>query len=126
MRLALAIASATLLLVACSSSSSSSSNSPAPAPAPTASAAALPPQATAAVDAAKQAAATHLGASVDQLQVTSVQSQEWSDASLGCPQQGQMYSQIVTPGFLVQIASGSHQLEYHTDMRGRAVLCHET
>jgi hypothetical protein len=118
----LAIASATLLLVACSSSSPSQ----VPSPIPTAAAPAIPPEAGPAVDAAKQAAATHLGATPDQLQVTQVQSQQWPDASLGCPQAGQLYSQIVTPGFLVLIASGGRQLEYHTDTRGRAVLCHES
>ena len=85
-----------------------------------------PPEAAAAVDAALQAAAQHLGVSPDQLQVTQVEPHEWPDASLGCPQPGQMYSQVVTPGYLVMITSDGHQLEYHTDMRGRVILCHET
>jgi hypothetical protein len=85
-----------------------------------------PPESAAAVDAALQAAATHLGVSPDQLQVTLVEPHQWPDASLGCPQPGQMYSQVVTPGYLVMITSGGHQLEYHTDMRGRVTLCHET
>jgi hypothetical protein len=73
-----------------------------------------------------QAAGTHLGVGADQLQLTQVQAQQWPDASLGCPEPGQLYSQVVTPGFLVIIISGGHQLEYHTDMRGRVTLCHET
>lgn len=86
----------------------------------------VPPEASAAVDAARQAAATRLGVAPDQLQVTEVQPQQWPDASLGCPQPGQLYSQIVTPGFSVVIASGGHELEYHTDTRNRVTLCHET
>ena len=78
------------------------------------------------MDAARQAAARHLGVSSDQLQPTRVEAQQWPDSSLGCPQPGQLYSQIVTPGFLVIVISGNHQLEYHTDARGRVVLCHET
>jgi len=113
----LATLSATLLLVACTSGSA--------AP-PTSSPVPVPPEASQAVDAALQDAAAHLNVSRDQLQVSQVESQQWNDASLGCPQPGQLYSQIVTPGFLVMISSGSHQLEYHTDTRGRVTLCHET
>jgi hypothetical protein len=86
----------------------------------------VPPEAAAALDAARQAAITHLGVTPDQLQVSQVEAQQWPDSSLGCPQPGQLYSQIITPGFLVMITSGPHQLEYHTDMRSRVVLCHET
>ncbi len=86
----------------------------------------VPPEAAVAVDAARQAAITHLGVTPDQLQVSQIEAQQWPDSSLGCPQPGQLYSQIITPGFLVMITSGPHQLEYHTDMRSRVVLCHET
>jgi hypothetical protein len=116
MRLAFAIVSVTLVLAACSSSS------PVPTPSPVA----IQPEAAAAVDAAMQDGAKHLGVGRDQLQLARVEPQQWPDASLGCPQPGQLYSQIVTPGFLVAINSGSHQLEYHTDTRGRVVLCRET
>src|ERR1051326_3086824 len=119
MRLArtLAMASATLLLAACSAVS--------PAPTPPPSPVAVPPESAAAVEAARQAAATHLGITADQLQASRVEAQQWPDASLGCPQPGQLYSQIVTPGYLVIVTSGNHQLEYHTDARGRVVLCHQ-
>lgn len=116
MSLKRAIAALALILVACSTAS------PPPTPSPTP----LPPEAAAAVDAATQAAVTHLGVSPDQLQVRQVQAQQWPDSSLGCPEPGQQYSQIVTPGFLVMITSGPHELEYHTDMRSRVVLCRES
>jgi hypothetical protein len=84
------------------------------------------PESAAAVDAAMTDAASHLGVSRDTLHLDQVQSREWPDSSLGCPQPGQLYLQVVTPGFLVVITSGSHQLEYHTDDRTRVVLCKET
>lgn len=71
-------------------------------------------------------AAVHLGVSQDQLRVESVQPEQWPDSSLGCPQPGEMYSQIVTPGFLIVITSGSKRLEYHTDGRSRVKLCSES
>jgi hypothetical protein len=85
------------------------------------------PDAQPAIDAAVQDAASHLGVSADQLQVVDVQPRQWPDSSLGCPRPGIMYSQIVTPGFLIVISSASgRQLEYHTDGRSRVVLCTET
>ena len=119
-----AIGAISLVLVACSASTSTQGGGTASATQPVS--VTPPPEAAAAVDAAMQAAAQHLGVSPDQLQVTQVEPHQWPDASLGCPQPGQLYSQIVTPGYLVSITSGSHQLEYHTDMRGRVMLCHET
>ena len=85
------------------------------------------PDAQPAVESALQHAAAHLGVGQDQLSVDQVEPHQWPDSSLGCPQPGNMYSQIVTPGFLIVIstASGKH-LEYHTDARARAVLCKET
>jgi hypothetical protein len=71
-------------------------------------------------------AASHLGVSRDQLHVDQVEAHDWPDSSLGCPQADQQYLQVITPGFSVVISSGSHQLEYHTDARGRPRLCRET
>jgi hypothetical protein len=86
----------------------------------------VPPQSAAVVDAALTDAASHLNVSRDTLRVDQVESRDWPDSSLGCPQPGELYSQVVTPGFEVMIASGSHRLEYHTDTRSRVTLCSET
>ena len=80
-----------------------------------------------ATDAALGDAATHLGVGRDQLHVDQVDAHQWPDSSLGCPKPGIMYSQIVTPGFLILISSSSgKQLEYHTDGQSRVVLCKES
>jgi hypothetical protein len=79
----------------------------------------------AAVDAAVRDAASHLGVASTDLKVVQAEPREWSDASLGCPQPGVMYAQVVTPGYLVVLSGGGKQLEYHTDERGRVVLCSE-
>ena len=78
------------------------------------------------MDAAVQAAAAHLGISRDELSVDRVDDQQWPDSSLGCPQPGQLYSQIVTPGFLIVVSAGNKQLEYHTDGRAHVMLCKES
>jgi hypothetical protein len=85
------------------------------------------PDAQPAVDAALQDAATHLGVGKDQLRVDQAEARQWPDSSLGCPRPGMLYSQIVTPGFLIIISSASgKQLEYHTDAGAHVVLCKET
>jgi hypothetical protein len=70
-------------------------------------------------------AAAHLGVSVADVRVERVEARQWPDSSLGCPRPGVMYSQIVTPGFLIIISGGGKTLEYHTDARARVVLCQE-
>ncbi|HEX8968789.1 MAG TPA: hypothetical protein VF937_12965 [Chloroflexota bacterium] len=80
-----------------------------------------------ATDAAVQDAAAHLGVNPGDLRVDHVEQRQWADSSLGCPRPGIMYSQIVTPGFLILLSAGSNrQLEYHSDGRGRVVLCKES
>jgi hypothetical protein len=79
-----------------------------------------------AIDAALADAANRLGVPRAQLRAARVERREWPDASLGCPQPGMMYAQVITPGYLVVVAGASKQLEYHTDTRGRAVFCRES
>jgi hypothetical protein len=83
----------------------------------------VPAAAQAVVDAALRDASGRLGVPRDQLAVVRIEVREWSDTSLGCPQPGQMYAQVITPGYLIIISGRGRQLEYHTDTRGRVVLC---
>jgi len=83
------------------------------------------PDAQASIDAALADAAAHLGVSSAALKVDQVEPRQWGDSSLGCPKPGQMYSQIVTPGFVIVISGPGKQLEYHADTRGHVVLCQE-
>ena len=115
---ALAIVTSMVVLVACTATTASL---------PTPSSVPVPGEATAVVDAAMTDAATHLSLSRDQLRVEQVEARQWPDSSLGCPQPGQLYSQIVTPGYLLVITSATGQrLEYHTDARSRVTLCRES
>jgi hypothetical protein len=125
--LALTLVSIGLVLAGCGPSATLATPDPVAGATLPASGATLvvPPEAAAAVEAALTDAASHLGVSRDMLRLGQVQPRDWPDSSLGCPQPGQLYSQVVTPGFLVTIASGGHQLEYHTDSRSRVTLCSE-
>lgn len=59
----------------------------------------------------------------DQISLVSIEAQEWSDASLGCPQEGFMYAQVITPGYLIVLETGGVEYEYHTNQSDLAILC---
>ena len=46
----------------------------------------------------------------------------WSDGSLGCPEPGQFYTQMLVPGFRVVAKTSAGEL-YHTDARGNVKTC---
>ncbi len=84
---------------------------------------AIPPAAKAAVAAAKADLAQRLGVNEKEILVTSIEAVDWSDSSLGCPQPGMMYMQVITPGFRVMLQAQGQAYEYHTDQGRNAVLC---
>jgi hypothetical protein len=47
----------------------------------------------------------------------------WSDGSLGCPEPGRFYTQMLVPGFRVVARTSAGVLRYHTDGRANAVTC---
>jgi hypothetical protein len=73
------------------------------------------------------AAVTHLsqqtGIPEDQITVDSVEPTQWRDTSLGCPQEGMMYAQVITPGYLIVLSAQGQTYEYHTDQRANVVQC---
>ncbi len=96
---------------------------PFPAPAPTATAAP-------AVDADRNVfaaviadAAAVLGVDQAAVDLADVEEVEWPDASLGCPESGMMYAQVITPGYRVIVRAAGETLEYHTDMENAFVRC---
>jgi hypothetical protein len=47
----------------------------------------------------------------------------WPDGSLGCPEPGRMYTQMLVDGFRVAARTAAGELTYHTDSRGNVVNC---
>lgn len=83
----------------------------------------VPPEASALVEEARGAVAQELGVPAAQVAVVSVQLVEWPDASLGCPEPGMAYAQMVTPGYLIKLSGGGKTFEYHSDREGTVVTC---
>jgi len=84
-----------------------------------------PPEVKAVVRLATEDLAKRLGLAPEAIQLVSVEPVEWSDASLGCPQPGMMYAQVITPGYLVMLEAEGEEYEYHTDKGRFVVLCEE-
>ena len=75
---------------------------------------------------ALQLALKALGREVDlsQAKITRqrVHAVEWPDSSLGCPQPGQSYLQVITPGHLVTLVADGNSYAIHVGA-GTAVVC---
>jgi hypothetical protein len=76
-----------------------------------------------AVRLAQEDLAQRLGLAAKAIQLVSVEAVEWSDTSLGCPQPGMVYAQVITPGFRVVLEAKRKRYEYHTDTGQCVVLC---
>ncbi len=67
--------------------------------------------------------AKRLGVSVDQVILVEASSVVWSDASLGCPQAGMQYAQVLSPGYLIRLESGGQVYEYHAGRSTTVFYC---
>ncbi len=72
--------------------------------------------------AAVEYVASELEVSTGEVEVLSVESVEWPDASLGCPKEGEMYADVVTPGYLFVLEAQGRRIEIHTDEKGETVV----
>jgi hypothetical protein len=57
------------------------------------------------------------------VQVMAFEPRTWPDSSLGCPQPGQVYLDVLTPGYLALVEIDGQRFEYHADERGNLVRC---
>ncbi|MFN8471805.1 MAG: hypothetical protein U0822_06390 [Anaerolineae bacterium] len=67
--------------------------------------------------------ARRLGIAPASIAVAQAESVTWPDASLGCPQPGVMYMQIVTPGYRVVLSAGGREYDYRATSDGQVRLC---
>lgn len=69
-------------------------------------------------------ASARTGVQESEIRVVSVEGETFNDTSLGCPEPGKMYAQVMTPGFVVLIEAGGEQLDYRVAERAETFeLC---
>lgn len=71
---------------------------------------------------AREELAQKLGVTPKDITVVTAEPIMWSDTSLGCPEPGQMYAQVITPGYRFILEYEGKQYDYHAG-RGHLVLC---
>jgi proline iminopeptidase len=75
------------------------------------------------VQAARDDLAADQGVDVADVEVVSFEEVVWPDSSLGCPEEGQMYSQATQKGFRILLESGNREFAYHGSEARAPFLC---
>ncbi len=83
----------------------------------------VPPEAERIVAAVRADAARRSGQDPSRVRLASLEAVDWPDTSLGCPESGKFYAQVITPGYKIVVRAGETDYEYHTDRAGNFVLC---
>jgi hypothetical protein len=78
------------------------------------------------VDQAVADLATRLKIDASSIVTVSAQAMEWPDGSLGCPQPGMLYTQVMVDGALIQLSVDGTSYSYHSGASGAPFLCQKT
>lgn len=65
------------------------------------------------IDEAKTDLAQRLSLPVEQITLLEAAAVTWPDGSLGCPEEGMAYAQVLSPGYLIRVEAGGQEYEYH-------------
>ena len=85
----------------------------------------VPGGAERAVEQAQEDLANRKGIDKAQIAVVAVKAVNWPDTSLGCPEPGMVYAQVITPGYRILLSYDGQVYEYHSDQGDRVVYCQQ-
>ncbi len=69
--------------------------------------------------------AQRLGVDTRRITVLGVEAVQWPDASLGLPEPGKVYAQVITPGYRIQLEVDGKVYELHGDTQGHFVMARD-
>jgi len=75
------------------------------------------------VQQARDDLAMRLGIPSEQIDLVEFKQVEWPDGSLGCPQPGMAYTQVMVDGLLIRFQAGGSVYEYHSGGNRSPFLC---
>ena len=75
------------------------------------------------IEIAKEDLAQRLAVPAAGITVADARAVTWSDASLGCPQEGFAYAQVLTSGYLIILEEAGNQYEYHAGKGPEVIYC---
>ncbi|MCX7854970.1 MAG: hypothetical protein N2556_03165, partial [Anaerolineae bacterium] len=58
----------------------------------------------------------------EEITVASWEPVDWPDTSLGCPEPGMMYAQVIVPGYLIVLEARGNLYRVHTDRAGEQIV----
>ena len=74
-----------------------------------------------AVMAAVRALSEQLDVPPEEITVAAWEPVDWPDTSIGCPQPGMVYAQVIVPGYVVFLETRGETFRVHTDRAGQRV-----
>ncbi len=83
----------------------------------------IPPDASAVVQLVLADAANRLGGEPTALSIGSIEAVDWPDTALGCPEDGGVYAQVISPGYRITVTGPTGSLDYHTGPNDVFVTC---
>ena len=75
------------------------------------------------IEQAKTDLAQRLSVSITDITLLDAKDVTWSDSSLGCPQPGMAYAEVITVGYLILLQTNDQNYEYHAGINSEAFLC---
>ena len=69
------------------------------------------------VDLAKTDLSQRLNIPIGDIKLVKEEAVDWPDASLAYPEEGMMYTQVITPGFRIILKAQDKLYEYHSDYK---------
>jgi hypothetical protein len=72
---------------------------------------------------AKEDLAKRLSITVTEIGVAEAAGVIWPDSSLGCPQKGMAYAEVLTPGYLILLEYANKKYEYHAGKGPEVFYC---
>jgi hypothetical protein len=72
---------------------------------------------------AKDDLAQRLSIPISDISLVEAKEVTWPDGSLGCPQPGMLYTQVLTPGYLIKLKYDIRDYEYHAGKAGSPTYC---
>lgn len=58
----------------------------------------------------------------EEIKVVKIESKNWANTSLGCPERDKMYADVITPGYLIVLSAKGKSYTYHAGLE-RIVIC---
>lgn len=75
------------------------------------------------IEIAREDLAQRLSLSISQIDLVDAKEVIWPDSSLGCPQPGMAYADVLTPGYMIILKAGDKEYEYHASKGTFVIYC---